>query len=160
MKCYHILECPKQQSIADNLYKFLQERNQFQRNDIKFWNFLSKKDLYDLTKHSPDLMDWFACLNLKVREGSFTIWNEQIQTSPHVDAPPVVAKINFPILNTQSTYNVWFDEQGGEIDRVECVSPIVLRSDILHTVEVSPQALFPRIQMSFCFYQEPIQYLE
>lgn len=160
MKCYHILECSKQQSIADNLYKFLQERNQFQRNDIKFWNFLSKKELYNLTKQSPDLMDWFDSLNLKVREGSFTIWNEQIQTFPHVDAPPVVAKINFPLLNTQGTYNVWFNEQGKEIDRVECVSPIVLRSDILHTVEVSPQARFPRIQMSFCFYQEPIQYLE
>lgn len=95
------------------------------------------------------LSQWFATLGLKVREGSFTIYNEIIKTSPHVDELPVIAKINFPVINTRDTYNVWFDQNNNEIDRVECVKPIVLRSNILHTVEIGESACFPRIQMSF-----------
>ena len=91
---------------------------------------------------------------------SFTITNEQIQTSKHRDEPPVIAKINFPVLNTKDTYNVWFDDEGNEIDRVECTKPIVLRSDILHTVEIGKGSKHPRIQFSFCFYKEPLHLLQ
>ena len=73
--------------------------------------------------------------------------------------PPVIAKINFPVLNTKDTYNVWFDDDRKEIDRVECDRPIVLRSDILHTVEIGDAAKYPRLQFSFCFYNEPLQLL-
>jgi len=64
------------------------------------------------------------------------------------------------VLNTKDTYNVWFDDYAREIDRVECVKPIVLRSDILHTVEIGPRALLPRLQFSFCFYNEPLHLLK
>jgi hypothetical protein len=63
-------------------------------------------------------------------------------------------------MNTKDTYNVWFDKNKKEIDRVECIHPIVLRSDILHTVEIGNSAIFPRIQMSFCFYKEPLNFLQ
>ena len=91
---------------------------------------------------------------------SYTITNNKIYTSTHKDAPPVVAKINFPVLNTADTYNVWFDDEGKEVDRVECVHPIVFRSDILHTVEIGNTAKFPRLQFSFCFYKEPLDLLK
>jgi hypothetical protein len=106
-----------------------------------------------------ELTKWFDGLGLKVRDMSFTITNEQIQTGIHRDEPPVIAKINFPVLNTKDTYNVWFDEDKNEIDRIECTKPIVLRSDILHTVEMGNNAKYPRIQFSFCFYNEPLKFL-
>jgi len=160
MKSYHVLECLKQKQIAEELHAFLsQENGQLEKSSLQFWNFLSKRDLFNCLKDCTTLSRWFESLGLKVREGSFTIYNEVIKTSPHVDAPPVVAKINFPVINTRDTFNVWFDQDNNEIDRVECVKPIVLRSDILHTVEIGKQACFPRIQMSFCFYNEPIHYL-
>ena len=90
-------------------------------------------------------------MSLKVRDMSFTIYNDEITTSIHKDEPPVIAKINFPVLNTKDTYNVWFDNDEKEIDRVECDRPIVLRSNILHTVEIGKVAKFPRLQFSFCF---------
>ena len=65
----------------------------------------------------------------------------------------------FDFKASTDTFNVWFDQDKNEIDRIECVNPIVLRSDILHTVEIGKRACFPRIQMSFCFYNEPIDYL-
>ena len=160
MKSYHVLECAQQKQIASELHAFLSRKNgSLEKNNLKFWNFLNKKDLFDCLTDCTTLSHWFETLGLKVREGSFTIYNEKIKTSPHVDAPPVVAKINFPVLNTTDTFNVWFDQDKNEIDRIECVNPIVLRSDILHTVEIGKRACFPRIQMSFCFYNEPIDYL-
>ena len=81
-------------------------------------------------------------------------------TGIHKDAPPVIAKINFPVLNTEDTYNVWYDEWGNEIDRTECTTPLVLRSDINHTVEIGANAKYPRLQFSFCFYNEPLHLLK
>jgi hypothetical protein len=161
MKNYHILECRNQTEIAQELYDFLGKPNGPLETPVtKFWNFLDKKQAYGCLKECPTLLNWFESLALRVREISFTVYNETIKTSPHVDAPPVVAKINFPVLNTQDTYNVWFDKDDTEIDRVECVNPIVLRSDVKHTVEIGNRAQFPRIQVSFCFYNEPLKYLE
>ncbi len=161
MKSYHVLECSNQKQIAYQLHQFLTKKNgPLEKNNLKFWNFLTKKDLFDCLRDCNKLSHWFETLGLKVREVSFTIYNEEIKTHPHVDAPPVIAKINFPVLNTQDTYNVWFDENKKEIDRVECIKPIVLRSNILHTVEIGKAARFPRIQMSFCFYKEPLNFLQ
>jgi Zn ribbon nucleic-acid-binding protein len=161
MKSYHVLECANQKQIANELHSFLlNENGVLEKDNLKFWNFLNKKELFNCLKECAALSQWFETLGLKVREGSFTVYNNEIKTSPHVDAPPVVAKINFPVINTRDTYNVWFDQNKNEIDRVECVSPIVLRSNIPHTVEIGKRACFPRIQMSFCFYNEPIDYLK
>ena len=57
---------------------------------------------------------------------SFTIYNEKIHTGIHKDAPPVIAKINFPVLMTQKTHTMFGTMiEGNEIDRIECTKPIV-----------------------------------
>ena len=161
MKHYHILECDKQTEIAQELYFFLNKPYGPLSSPVtKFWNFLDKKHVQECLIECSALSTWFESLRLRPREISFTVCNEIIKTHPHVDAPPVIAKINFPVINTVDTYNVWFDENGQEIDRVECVTPIVLRSNVKHTVEIGNKATFPRIQFSFCFYNEPLKYLE
>jgi len=159
MKSYFILDCPNQQSIADSLYGYYigLVANKKVEN---FWNSLNRQEIQNyFLMPNLEINKWFKELGLRVRDMSFTVYNEQIQTSIHTDAPPVIAKINFPVFNTQDTYNVWYDKSGKEIDRVECVNPIVLRSDIPHTVEIGPRAKFPRIQFSFCFYKDPINLL-
>ena len=160
MKSYFILDCPKQQKIADSLSGFyigITANNP----PKQFWTHLTRKQIKDyFAIPNLELHKWFDELGLKVRDMSFTIYNDKIKTSIHKDEPPVVAKINFPVLNTKDTYNVWFDDKRNEIDRVECTKPIVLRSNILHTVEVGKNAKYPRIQFSFCFYNEPLQLLK
>jgi len=160
MKSYFILECKHQKEIATSLYDYyLQITANKQVNT--FWNHLTREQIksYLITPNCK-INQWFDSLNLRVRDMSFTIYNQDIHTSIHTDEPPVVAKINFPVLNTKDTYNVWFNKNGEEIDRVECTQPIVLRSDIPHTVEIGSSAKFPRLQFSFCFYKEPINLLE
>ncbi len=160
MKSYHILNCKTQQKIADSLYGYYVGITA-NKDITNFWNHLTRQEIKDyMSIPNNPTAKWFDSLGLKVRDMSFTIYNETVGTGIHKDEPPVVAKINFPVLNTKDTYNVWFDDDKNEIDRVECVKPIVLRSDILHTVEIGWSAKFPRLQFSFCFYNEPLQLLK
>ena len=159
MKSYHILDCPNQQKIADSLYGYyigITANNK----PKEFWNHLNRDQIQDYFQipNNP-CKKWFDSIGLKVRDMSFTIYDENTVVKMHRDDPPVIAKINFPVLNTKDTYNVWFNDDETEIDRVECDRPIVLRSDILHTVEIGDAAKYPRLQFSFCFYNEPLQLL-
>ena len=160
MKSYHILDCDKQQKIADSLYGYYVGLTA-NKIPTEFWNKLSRQQLIDYFSipNNPTML-WFNDLGLRVRDMSFTLYNENISTDIHKDEPPVVAKINFPVLNTHDTYNVWFDDYAREIDRVECDKPIVFRSDILHTVEIGKSAKLPRLQFSFCLYNEPLHLLK
>jgi len=160
MKSYHILNCDNQQKIADSLYGYyvgITSNN----TPTKFWNHLSKAQIkeYLMIPNNPTV-HWFNQLGLRVRDMSYTIYSQETTTEIHKDEPPVIAKINFPVLNTTDTYNVWYDDDRVEIDRVECTKPIVLRSDILHTVEIGPKARLPRLQFSFCFFDEPVRLLK
>ena len=160
MKSYFILDCTKQQKIADSLYGYYTGITS-NRELKEFWNHLTRDEIQDyFSIPNNPTKAWFEELGLKVRDMSFTIYNENISTDIHRDEPPVIAKINFPVLNTSDTYNVWFDDHSTEIDRVECDRPIVLRSDILHTVEIGETACYPRLQFSFCFYNEPLHLLK
>jgi len=159
MKSYHILNCDNQQKIADSLYGYYTGITS-NRELKEFWNHLTRDEIQDyFSIPNNPTKAWFEELGLKVRDMSFTIYNENISTDIHRDEPPVIAKINFPVLNTSDTYNVWFDDYATEIDRAECDRPIVLRSDILHTVEIGETACYPRLQFSFCFYNEPLHLL-
>ena len=160
MKSYFILDCDKQQKIADSLYGYYVGITSHNKPK-EFWTKLTRQQIKDyFAIPNLEIKKWFDSLGLKVRDMSFTEWNEEIKTSPHVDEPPVIAKINFPVLNTKDTYNVWLDDNGTEIDRVESTKPIVLRSNIMHTVERGKKSKLPRIQFSFCFYNEPLHLLK
>jgi|TARA_R110000796_G_scaffold192281_1_gene308974 hypothetical protein len=160
MKSYFILDCDRQQKIADSLYGFYIGITA-NRELTDFWNHLSREEIQSyFSIPNLEIKKWFDEQGLKVRDMSFTIYNEEIYTGIHKDEPPVIAKINFPVLNTKDTYNVWYDDWGNEIDKVECTKPIVFRSDINHTVEIGTNAKYPRLQFSFCFYNEPLHLLK
>ena len=160
MKSYFILDCKKQQKIADSLYGYYVGITSHNKPK-EFWTHLTRHQIKDyFAIPNIEIKKWFDSLGLKVRDMSFTVCNDEIYTGIHKDEPPVIAKINFPVLNTKDTYNIWYDDWGNEIDRVECTKPIVLRSDINHTVEMGKDAKYPRIQFSFCFYNEPLHLLK
>ena len=158
MRSYFILNCEKQEKIANALHNFL-ESNNLVSISKSFWNSLTRQEVMKVINTNPDLMEWFSLMNLRVRDISWTMYSEKTNLSMHTDEPPVIAKINFPVLNTEDTYNVWFDNSEKEVDRVESTRPIVLRSNIPHTVEMGSTAKYPRLQFSFCFYNEPLHLL-
>ncbi len=160
MKSYFILDCPRLQKIQDSLYGYYKGITA-NNPPTKFWTHLTRREITDyMSIPNLEIKKWFDSMNLKVRAISFTLYNEQFDCGIHRDEPPVVAKVNVPVLNTRDTYNVWYDDDSNEIARVECVRPIVLRSDILHTVDIGKDAVYPRLQFSFCFYNEPLHLLQ
>ena len=159
MKHFYVLDCPYLQKIQDSLYGYYKSITA-NKQVIDFWNNLSRQQVKDyLAIPNLEIVKWFDGMDLRIRDISYTVTTMDVFTSPHVDEPPVVAKINIPVLNTNDTYNVWYNEDGSEIDRVECVKPIVLRSNVKHSVEMGRNATYPRIQFSFCFYNEPLHLL-
>jgi hypothetical protein len=110
MKSYHILDCHEQQKIADSLYGYYIGMTA-NRKITKFWNPLTRKEIQDyfLIPNNPTKL-WFDKLGLRVRDMSFTVYNQDVSTDVHKDDPPVIAKINFPVINTKDTYNVWFND--------------------------------------------------
>ena len=81
MKSYHILDCPKQQKIADMLYGYYVGITANNKPN-EFWNHLSTDQIKALMSiDSNPCRLWFDSLGLKVRDMSYTITNENISTS-------------------------------------------------------------------------------
>ena len=93
MKSYFILDCDKQQKIADSLYGYYIGITA-NREPKEFWNHLSRQEIqqYFSIPNNP-CKQWFDSMGLKIRDMSFTIYNEDIGTDIHRDEPPVIAKI-------------------------------------------------------------------
>ena len=96
MKSYFILDCDKQQKITDSLHGYyvgIIANN----TPKKFWTKITRQQIKDyFSIPNLEIKKWFDNLDLKVRDMSFTVYNDEIQTESHVDDPPVIAKINFP----------------------------------------------------------------
>ena len=183
MKCFFKLNCDSLSIIQQKTIKFLENfTDTFSSPPEQFWN---KINTVDFVKYCPELIQYCNTLNLKVKEISFTYSTSDCLL--HIDELPVVAKINFPILNTENTYNQWysipsalFDQYpptvnhfGSKyysfngIDLTQCQlldetildAPIVFNSQIPHLVKMLPNAKFPRIVLAVMFLKEPLHLL-
>ena len=76
MKSYFILDCEKQQKIADSLFGYYTGITA-NRKVTEFWNHLSREEIQDYfaIPNNPTKA-WFDELGLKVRDMSFTIYND------------------------------------------------------------------------------------
>ena len=100
MKSYHILDCENQQKIADSLYGYYVGITA-NRKSIEFWNHMTRDEIRSyLSISNNPTKAWFDSLGLKVRDMSFTVMDHKTRVTAHRDAPPVIAKINFPVINT------------------------------------------------------------
>ena len=99
MKPYFILDCPKQQKIADSLCGYYAGITA-NRTITNFWNSLNREEIKNyFSIPNIELKNWFDSLGLKVRDMSFTVYNEKIKPSPHIDEKPVIAKIIMITIN-------------------------------------------------------------
>ena len=88
MKSYFILDCPKQQSISNNLHEFFLEITGKKQSE-NFWNTLDRQQIKEyFNRPNLEIKEWFKELGLVVRDMSYTMYNEVVQTDVHTDAPP------------------------------------------------------------------------
>jgi len=170
MQAFKELECHDiiyiQQEVLEHLAGYTLEEG---------WNDI---DEATCLRSCPSLMKYIKDLKLAPRDIACTYLTRHLDL--HVDAKPVVAKLNIPIQNCVGNINYWYDEDisyrrlkldnfGREVPDLQgwvpnsdiithkwFTKPIVFNSQIPHGVKI---AYGPRIVLSITFFNEPIHEL-
>lgn len=185
MKTYQPLECGNVEEISAGIYKFLAETTDLLTTNAIGWHFLNHKELLAAV---PELVKFFFNHKLIPKSASVVILEETGQLPLHVDELPVVAKVNFPVINTAGWTTRWYsvsdddlnkcpkvtNQFGSQIEDLSLLppsaftfhseskdldSPIVFNSRIPHEV-VKIDGNSPRIIASFTFANEPLELLK
>lgn len=179
------IECNDTAIISNKIYRFLNESTDLISSGVTGWQFLDHKHLF---KAVPELVKFFAQQKLIPNSASVVILNKTGQLPLHVDELPVVAKINFPVINTRGWINRWYsvpnellescpkttNQFGKSVEMLEAIpqehfkliaeikdltTPIVFNSRIPHEV-IKDYGYSPRIIASFTFFNEPLHLLQ
>ena len=186
LKPYAVIDCEQQEIITEKILEFLRSStNLLESKDLELWN---KINTGDLLKAVPEINIFYKGLGLRIKEIAFTVWNSRNDVGLHIDELPVIAKINFPILNTQDTYNEWYTvpdqlfqtvkpivnhfgstfynlscidlQQCTKIGEIELIKPVVFNSQLPHKIRIGNNAQFPRIVMTCMFFNQPLKWIE
>ena len=188
LKPYHQLDCPDdlQKIISEKAIDFIKTKHDiFNAQKPSLWN---KLNTVEFIQAVPELAQYFKTFDLQLREVAFTICVDNKNAGLHIDELPVTAKINFPILNTQGSQNLWYsvpekllsqvkpiinefgtafyDLGAVDIDQcqlvasVEVLKPVVFNSQLPHMIDMSKCLTFPRIVLTCMFFKEPINFLK
>lgn len=157
MKCYVELPCNNVKDISEQIYQYLKNNTGILNTAEYGWHFV---DCTDLLKNAPDLIEYFKENKLLPRHAAITIATENAHLFRHTDAPPVIAKINFPVINTAGWVNRWYIDDKIVAELLDMQQPIVFNSSIEHGVERITATQLPRIVASFTFNNEPLKWLE
>lgn len=184
MKPYAELECDDLYIIQRDVYDFLLDQTDLGSADYKNWQFVeTKKLITDI----PRLAKFFLKYRLCVKDAAVTVLYDDL--SLHLDALPMVAKINIPVRNTKGWVNRWYDVSAEEIAKLpkthnqfgseqedasgldantlpvlteiyDLDKPIVFHSRIPHSVIKLTATELPRIVASFTFVNDPQHLLQ
>ena len=166
------LSCTNYKEINEQIFDYVKSTGLIESSTV-FWNFL---DTVSFVKATPLFQSWLSAQQLKIRSLALTIGRDNQCCGPHIDTPPAVNKLSWPIANTQNTFNRWFKERvnhctivtndlGGityqditqleEIARTQVDSPCIINAGIPHDVWCNEQAQFPRLGLQCMLFQEP-----
>lgn len=153
MKCYVTLSTDSMPVIAQGIYTYLQQHPDIMTTtEYGSWHFVDCKELISAV---PALLDFFCEHRLIPRHAAVTVITDDGQLPVHIDEPPVVAKINMPVVNTQGWANRWYENGVLVAELLDMDQPIVFNSQIAHSVERTTATVTPRIVASFTFHNEP-----
>ena len=104
MKPYYELQCSDVDQISHEVYEYLHSNtNLLDQTHDQEWHYLDRNSVI---ANCPTLLDFFKLYRLVPRDLAVTICYNDFAV--HIDSPPVIAKINFPVLNTKNTVNRWY----------------------------------------------------
>jgi hypothetical protein len=144
MKCYVELPCDNIEIISKQIYQFIKEKTDILNTTKYGWHFIDCKELLN---NAPKLFEYFKKNKLVPRHAAVTIITDNTHLARHIDEPAVIAKINFPVMNTVGWANRWYIDDNIVAELLDMQQPIIA-SEI------------PRIVASFTFHNEPLKWLE
>jgi hypothetical protein len=157
MKCYVELPCNNVELISAQIYEYLSEKTDILSTTDYGWHFINCKELLE---DAPKLFEYFKENKLVPRHAAITIVTETGHLPKHTDEPPVIAKINFPVINTKGWANRWYIDDTIVAELLDMTQPIVFNSQVEHSVDRTTATEVPRIVASFTFHNEPLKWLE
>lgn len=157
MKCFHVLPCENMAQISQDIHEFLDQHTDIIEHSTPGWHFLDSRILLSKV---PNLIDYFRRHQLMVRHSAVTVVLDDNSLPKHVDEPPVIAKINMPVINTNGWSNRWYHDDKIIAELVDQDQPIVFNSQIAHGVVRIGEVNTPRIVASFTFFNEPLEFLQ
>ena len=157
MKCYAEFPCDNVSVISKKIYSFLETTTSIVANAQPGWQFVDCAGILD---HVPELLIFFKNNKLLPRHAAITIVNDNNSLPVHTDELPVIAKLNFPVINTWGWSNCWYVNSQLVAEYPDMPQPIILNSQIAHSVERrQADERAPRIIASFTFHNEPLEWL-
>jgi hypothetical protein len=157
VKYYTVVECDHTQIIANKIFNFLKTQTDLLQANYFGWNFIDRTAVLD---HVPELFEFFKNNRLVPRDVAVTIIETDTHLPRHIDQLPVVAKMNFPVINTQGWANRWYVNNKLVAELQDMSTPIVFNSQVEHSVEKTTAIKIPRIVASVTFYNEPLHLLQ
>ena len=157
MKCYVEIPCDNVEIISKQIYQFIKEKTDILNTTVYGWHFVDCKKLLN---DAPELYEYFKKNKLVPRHAAVTIITNNTHLARHIDEPAVIAKINFPVINTVGWANRWYIDDIIVAELLDMSQPIVFNSQIEHSVEQTMASEIPRIVASFTFHNEPLKWLE
>jgi hypothetical protein len=171
MKLYKKFACENLLEINAQILNYINQLNWYQD---QFWNPVP---VVDLVQAAPAWQTWLVANHVPVKSVAVTLGVDVNCCGPHTDTPPSVYKLSWPVLNTEHTWNRWFQATdnapvqvnalGGtsytdsssltEIDRMRVDQPAIIATGIPHDVWFESTAVFPRWGLQCQLFNEPAQ---
>ena len=142
-------------------------------NPTAFWNAVPAADF---VRSTPLFQTWLKEQNLQIKALAVTIGTNHDCCGPHRDTPPARFKLSWPIQNSATTFNRFFQTKnsnsqthinhlGGtsylnlneliEVDRMRVDSPALIDAQQPHDVWFEPNSKFPRLGLQCHLMKEP-----
>lgn len=172
MKYYRQFECDNLDDINVEILHHIKSRIDIY-HPIIFWNPMPT---VDFVRDTPKLQSWLRLNGLPIRSVAVTIGTNRDCCSVHVDTLPARYKLSWPVLNSSSTFNRFFEpkdskliireqnvwggydydlEQLREVDRMRVDRPALIDSQTPHDVWFEPKSQFPRLVLQCQLLKEP-----
>lgn len=169
VRLYRYLPCDQLDTINQEILCWI---------DLQTWPtelFWNPVDTVDFVRANKTFRTWLLQNNLPVKSIAVTHGVNSHCCGPHTDTPPSRVKLSWPVLNTQHTWNRWFqaapgantqiNDLGGtqyledkdlvEIGRMRVDQPALIRTNVPHDVWCAPEAKFPRWGLQCQLFEEP-----
>ena len=166
---YKKLPCGNLKQINEEILNYIRSRK---FDPDSFWNPV---DLLEFMKYTPQFTTWYLDNNLPLKSIAITQAHAVNCCTLHTDTPPSRYKLSWPVLNTEHSWNRWFEpmpdapkkqnDLGGidyldysrmvEIGRMQVDSPAIIATGIPHDVWFEETAVFPRWGLQCQLFLEP-----
>lgn len=171
MNLYRDIPCDHYDMVNEEILDFIQ-RAEIHKSQ-EFWNPVDLKTFF---RACPGFFKWAAKQGLMIESIAITVGNNECPLRPHVDTPPARFKLSWPIANSNTTWNRWFEpigpdpdvevnELGGlsynnindlrEIDRRRVDRPGIIDASVPHDIWYESPGVFPRLGMQCKLRKEP-----